>query len=131
MVYMHPIIIPYLVVVDPSTLFRANSGGSKFMGSYARLVGTRYMRHTVQQFIKQIVADSSGFEVDPTKEPDLEKVKNNVLKLLETAQQMLNYILQSVDSVPLYVGEGNFVEMSLETLLFWKKFSYRSVGRSK
>jgi len=87
--------------VDPAILFRANTGGTRLMGSYTRLVGTRYMKHTVKELIKEVLADTTGFEVDPTKEPDAEKVKINIQKLLKIAQQMLKSILTSVDSVPI------------------------------
>lgn len=54
---------------DGRTLFRGNSMASKALDLYMKLVGTNYLRSTIESVLKAILSSAQPFEV---KQPNLD-----------------------------------------------------------
>eukprot|EP00002_Diphylleia_rotans_P008478 TRINITY_DN1834_c0_g2_i3.p1 TRINITY_DN1834_c0_g2~~TRINITY_DN1834_c0_g2_i3.p1 ORF type:complete len:2567 (-),score=480.65 TRINITY_DN1834_c0_g2_i3:159-7859(-) len=87
--------------VSPTTLFRTNSVASKMIGVYSRLIGTQYLKHTLQNIIVSICSDATSYEVDPDKVGQGEDAAVNIPRLASRCQEILDRILKSIDSCPI------------------------------
>lgn len=86
--------------LDANTLFRANSMATKIMSVYSRMVGGNLLTHTLKKCIDKVVSKNNPMEVDPHKEPDANKIKENMQLLRDTAQMFLDAILSSIEKTP-------------------------------
>ena len=72
---------------DGRTLFRGNSMASKALDLYMKLVGTSYLRQTIESVLKAIISSAQSFEVDPLridqKPVDSKKKKDSTTLTLE------------------------------------------------
>src|SRR3989338_8692973 len=80
------------------SLFRGNSPATKLMSAFTRLTGRPYLHALLKDLIDEIMANPSGYEVDPSKTKD--NIDSNMQKLLSTSERALNLIINSIDQCP-------------------------------
>lgn len=90
---------------NPGTLFRQNTIATRIMTAYTKLTGTPYLIRVLKPFIIDIVnGNTQHYEVDPNKASggeNMEAVLNqNLSRLLETSQKILDAILRSANEFP-------------------------------
>eukprot|EP00027_Filamoeba_sp_ATCC50430_P010659 CAMPEP_0168562666 /NCGR_PEP_ID=MMETSP0413-20121227/12253_1 /TAXON_ID=136452 /ORGANISM="Filamoeba nolandi, Strain NC-AS-23-1" /LENGTH=1290 /DNA_ID=CAMNT_0008594125 /DNA_START=110 /DNA_END=3979 /DNA_ORIENTATION=+ len=85
---------------DPTTLFRANSTATKLMGTFTKMIGDQYVHALLQDLINDVLANPSGYEVDPKKVKDASQIPANVERLKATSQKFLQRILDNSAKAP-------------------------------
>ncbi|KAJ3277461.1 hypothetical protein HK104_003273, partial [Borealophlyctis nickersoniae] len=83
-----------------STLFRANSMGSKAIDVYMKYLGLPYLRRTIGDIIKHIVVKKVQLELDPTRLDKPDDLKKNKKALLEWMRKLMDAIWDARGTMP-------------------------------
>eukprot|EP00013_Stygamoeba_regulata_P000997 CAMPEP_0177631496 /NCGR_PEP_ID=MMETSP0447-20121125/1781_1 /TAXON_ID=0 /ORGANISM="Stygamoeba regulata, Strain BSH-02190019" /LENGTH=479 /DNA_ID=CAMNT_0019132985 /DNA_START=127 /DNA_END=1567 /DNA_ORIENTATION=+ len=92
-----------LVVTDEeqdTTLFRTDGMATKTVRNYFSMIAKHYVSDCLQESVAKIIAQPTGYEVDPVRLGDGENVEENIFRLRATAQQILDKVLESLPQVP-------------------------------
>ena len=85
---------------DVNTLFRGNSFSSKMMSKYTRLIGLNYIKETIAPSLLKFSEIGGSYEVNPTQLAPSENLEENIKRLKDFAQIILDNILDSFDKMP-------------------------------
>jgi predicted nucleic acid-binding Zn-ribbon protein len=97
----HCIVVEVKATENPGTLFRQNTTATRIMTTYTKLTGTPYLNRILKPFIVDVVnSNAQQYEVDPNKVSG-ESVDQNLSRLVETAQKILDAILRSANEFPI------------------------------
>jgi len=83
-----------------TTLFRSNSIVTKFIKLYTDKVGGEYLKKTLTQPVKDLINSGDTLEVFPSKLPQSEALTQNIEKLKNWSQIILDRIVNSVEECP-------------------------------
>lgn len=94
---------------EPTVLFRANTKGSKIIGSFIKQAGHVYLIHHVLPFIQSVFEDSQDCEIDPSKLNESiqndpvaikETIERNAKNLKDHCNQFLDLLIESQAKIP-------------------------------
>ncbi|KAI6209250.1 putative Ras GTPase-activating protein [Aphelenchoides besseyi] len=88
-------------------MFRGNSLATKSMEAYIKLVAVDYLHKTLGDFVKEQVAKTVSYEVDPTKlqNPSNSTIETNRKRLLEAIRTVWDRIVRSTPIFPQQLRE--------------------------
>jgi len=88
---------------DPGTLFRQNTVLTKIMTAYTKLTGASYLNRLLKPIVLEVLTNAStnSYEPDQNKAKEGENVEQNLQKLMEVSQKILDVILKSGSEFPL------------------------------
>lgn len=71
----------FLLLSDPTTIFRGNTLVSKMMDEGMRLAGLHYLHSTLRPAMEQVFLDKKQCEIDPSRVKDGNTVQTNLANL--------------------------------------------------
>jgi len=83
-----------------TTLFRSVSMSTQILSTFAKQVGTQYLRQVIRPLVLTIISTPWSFEVDPDKLEEGEQVMVNTLHLVRSCEDMLQHIVATIDQCP-------------------------------
>ena len=87
--------------LDPNTIFRGNSLGSKSIDHYLKLVGARYLKDVLHDVVKDIYTQNKCCELDPTRNDVGKKSDQHSLENLTSyIKLILDRIFNSAETMP-------------------------------
>eukprot|EP01099_Mayorella_cantabrigiensis_P007794 TRINITY_DN7061_c0_g1_i1.p1 TRINITY_DN7061_c0_g1~~TRINITY_DN7061_c0_g1_i1.p1 ORF type:complete len:308 (-),score=70.36 TRINITY_DN7061_c0_g1_i1:37-873(-) len=92
----------------PQTMFRSNSGLSRMMSTYTKLIGRHFLVHVLKPLIQSVLSDPTGYEIDPSKLAEGETPDANLEKLIHMSQYFLDSIIRSASSLPIPFREMSY-----------------------
>eukprot|EP01105_Mastigella_eilhardi_P015383 TRINITY_DN3514_c0_g1_i3.p1 TRINITY_DN3514_c0_g1~~TRINITY_DN3514_c0_g1_i3.p1 ORF type:complete len:526 (+),score=133.77 TRINITY_DN3514_c0_g1_i3:172-1749(+) len=84
----------------PCVLFRGDSIATKVANQYFRLICYQYLQQTLRPHVEELLANVSGYEIDPERAPPTDDLKTNGEHLVEFVRALLKSIFEAVDSMP-------------------------------
>eukprot|EP00002_Diphylleia_rotans_P032625 TRINITY_DN6863_c0_g4_i1.p1 TRINITY_DN6863_c0_g4~~TRINITY_DN6863_c0_g4_i1.p1 ORF type:complete len:525 (-),score=100.91 TRINITY_DN6863_c0_g4_i1:68-1642(-) len=87
--------------LDSNTLFRTDNLVTKLMSSFCRLVGANYRRKVLEAIVKGVCDDYNGYELDPNRLPAGENLEQNMHKVYNKVNEVMNSIIRQPEILPM------------------------------
>eukprot|EP00762_Andalucia_godoyi_P008476 ANDGO_05793.mRNA.1 Neurofibromin-A len=84
---------------EPTTVFRNNSLGTKFIGAYIRKIGQAYMQAVLSPLIRSVAGEPYSYEMDPRRLAEGEDSEVNRQHFAESVQTFVKHVCDPDTSV--------------------------------
>jgi hypothetical protein len=95
-----------LATIDPNTIFRGNSMGSKALDVYMKLAAQPFLRKVLTPIVREIITSKKSCEVDPTRLEKGDDLAKNLKQLIAMCDMAFGAIMKASSECPRVLCEA-------------------------